>query len=90
MEKRPRRFSLPETFYEGSPSFDIDGGEGESIRKPSAAQRAWFLSACREESGARTGSGFSSRGKRRVFRMDSPEPEFRSAEENVSGTALRT
>jgi fused signal recognition particle receptor len=49
-------------------------GEGESLRKPSAAQRARFLSDCREESGARTGSGFFSRGKIRVFRRDSPEP----------------
>jgi hypothetical protein len=49
-------------------------GEGEFLRKPSAAERARFLSACREESGARTGSEFSSRGKIRVFRRDSPEP----------------
>ena len=40
---------------------------------PSAAQRAWLLSFWREESGARTGKGFFSPGKIRVFRMDSPE-----------------
>jgi hypothetical protein len=47
--------------------------EGESIRKPSAAARAWFLSASREESRARTGSGFFTLGKIRVFLKDSPE-----------------
>jgi hypothetical protein len=49
-------------------------GEGESLRKPSAAERARFLSACREESGARTGREFFTLGKMRVFRRDSPEP----------------
>jgi hypothetical protein len=39
-------------------------------------RRARFLSACREESGARTGNGFFSRGKSRVFLRDSPEPHL--------------
>jgi hypothetical protein len=55
-------------------AFRIKAGEGESLRKPSAAERAGFLSACREESGARTGREFSSRGKIRVFLRESPEP----------------
>ena len=46
--------------------------QGESRRKPSAAEWAWFLDGEVEESEARTGSRFSSLGKIRVFMRDSP------------------
>jgi hypothetical protein len=79
MEKRLSGLAFTGRFLKEAAFFYVNEGEGESIRKPSAAERARFLSASREESAARTGSGFFSRGKIRVFRRDSPEPLRSSA-----------
>jgi len=77
-------YSLPALPTRASPNFNHSKGkewgkqevvlkiQGESRRKPSAGERAWFLDCNVEESKARTGSGFSSLGKIRVFMRDSP------------------
>jgi hypothetical protein len=67
MEKRPRRFSLTEAFYEGSRS----GGREDclSTRGSEGEERDW---------------------NQRPLNAKIDHAEFRSAEENASGTALRT
>jgi hypothetical protein len=67
IEKRPRRFSLPEAFFEGSRSGGREDclstwrSDGEGLEWSQYAQEVWIYNA-----------------------------EFRTAEKNAEGTALKT
>jgi len=67
MEKRPLRFSLRETFFEGSRT----GGREDCLS-------------------TRQSDGDVTRMERAPDNGKIQQAEFRSAEKNVSGTALRT
>jgi hypothetical protein len=67
MEKRPRRFSLPEAFFEGTAL--ASARTVLSTRKPNGKERI---------------------GREQRLKVQIRHAEFRSAEKNVSGTALRT
>jgi hypothetical protein len=91
MEKRPRRFSLPEAFFEGSRRFLwlIEAkGVGEEVRGRLSGHG---FSTGRREERRRMRSEFPRRGNERADESHTRAfAEFRSAEKNVSGTALRT
>jgi len=92
MEKRPLRFSLPEAFFEGSRlSF-------ERVRRGGVPQKALRSGAGMVPLGLPRGE--QSEDRERIF-LAGKNPrlseglsrafaEFRSAEKNVEGTALRT
>jgi hypothetical protein len=67
MEKRPRRFSLAEAFFEGT-----------------------ALASARTVLSTRNLNREEKAGQGRKIRSRNKRAEFRSAEKNVSGTALRT
>jgi hypothetical protein len=67
MEKRPRRFSLPEAFFEGT-----------------------ALACARTVLSTQNANGEEKTRKEQTLKAPIKHAEFRSAEKNASGTALRT